>query len=36
MYYTPSLEQLRQIGFGDVSVDFRDGVDTLIRATKPL
>jgi len=36
MYYTPSLEQLRQIGFSDVSVDFRDGVDTLIRATKPL
>ena len=36
MYYTPSLEQLRQIGFDDVSVDFRDGVDTLIRATKPL
>lgn len=36
MYYTPSLEQLREIGFGDVRVDFRDGVDTLIRATKPL
>lgn len=36
MYYTPSLEQLRRIGFSDVSVDFRDGVDTLIRATKPL
>jgi tRNA (cmo5U34)-methyltransferase len=36
MYYSPSLEQLRQIGFSNVSVDFRDGVDTLIRATKPL
>ena len=36
MYYAPSLAQLRQIGFSDVNVDFRDGVDTLIRATKPL
>jgi tRNA (cmo5U34)-methyltransferase len=36
MYYTPSLEQLRQIGFADISVDFREGVDTLVRATKPL
>lgn len=36
MYYTPSLEQLRRIGFREVSVDFRDGVDTLIRATKLL
>ena len=35
MYYTHSLEQLRQIGFVDISVDFRDGVDTLVRATKP-
>lgn len=35
MYYSPSLEQLRRIGFGDISVDFRDGVDTLIRAVKP-
>lgn len=35
MYYTPSLDQLRQIGFDNVGVDFRDGVDTLIRATKP-
>ncbi len=35
MYYAPSLEQLRQIGFSDISVDFREGVDTLVRATKP-
>jgi hypothetical protein len=26
---------LRQIGFVDLSVDFREGVDTLVRAIKP-
>ena len=36
MYYAPSLEQLHKIGFSDVRVDFRDGVDTLVRAIKPL
>ncbi len=35
MYFEPSLEQLRQIGFVDLSVDFREGVDTLVRAIKP-
>ena len=35
MYYSPSLEQLRGIGFDDITVDFREGVDTLVRAVKP-
>lgn len=33
MYFKPSLERLRAIGF-EVTVDHRDGVDTLIRAVK--
>lgn len=35
MYFGPSLAQLREIGFQDVTVDFRDGVDTLVRAVRP-
>lgn len=33
MYFTPSMEKLRALGF-TVSVDYRDGVDTLVRAVK--
>lgn len=35
MYFEPALAQLRATGFLDVTVDFRDGVDTLIRAIRP-
>jgi tRNA (cmo5U34)-methyltransferase len=35
MHFEPSLAQLRAIGFQDVTVDFRDGVDTLLRAVRP-
>jgi tRNA (cmo5U34)-methyltransferase len=35
MYFGPSLAQLQEIGFRDVTVDFRDGVDTLLRAIRP-
>lgn len=34
MYFTPSMEKLRALGF-TVCVDFREGVDTLVRAIKP-
>lgn len=33
MYFTPSMEKLRALGFM-VNVDYRDGVDTLVRAVK--
>ncbi len=35
MYFGPALEQLAALGFAPVDVDFRDGVDTLIKAAKP-
>jgi len=35
MYFEPALAQLRAAGFEDVTVDFRDGVDTLVRAIRP-
>lgn len=35
MYYEPSLKKLAALGFAPVTVDFRDGVDTLLRAVKP-
>ncbi|MGD9542603.1 MAG: class I SAM-dependent methyltransferase [Methylocystis sp.] len=35
MYYEPSLAQLRAAGFAPVTVEFRDGVDTLVTAIKP-
>jgi ubiquinone/menaquinone biosynthesis C-methylase UbiE len=35
MYFAPSMRQLEDIGFDPVAVDFRDGVDTLLRASKP-
>jgi tRNA (cmo5U34)-methyltransferase len=35
MYFTPTLEQLRGRGFAPVSVEFREGVDTLVAAAKP-
>lgn len=34
MYYQPSLTQLAAIGFAPVTVDFREGVDTLLKAVK--
>jgi ubiquinone/menaquinone biosynthesis C-methylase UbiE len=33
MYFTPSMQQLEALGFS-VSVDYREGVDTLVRAVK--
>lgn len=35
MYFEPALEQLRAAGFAPVTVEFRDGVDTLVTAVKP-
>ena len=35
MRLSPSLEKLREIGFTPVEVHFRDGVNTLLSATKP-
>lgn len=35
MYFEPALEQLRAAGFSPVTVEFRDGVDTLVTASKP-
>jgi ubiquinone/menaquinone biosynthesis C-methylase UbiE len=35
MYFEPALEQLREAGFAPVTVEFRDGVDTLVTALKP-
>jgi tRNA (cmo5U34)-methyltransferase len=33
MYFTPSMEKLKALGFL-VTADYRDGVDTLVRAVK--
>jgi ubiquinone/menaquinone biosynthesis C-methylase UbiE len=33
MYFTPSMEKLKALGFS-VTVDYREGVDTLVRAVK--
>ncbi len=35
MYFEPALQQLRAAGFSPVTIEFRDGVDTLVRAAKP-
>jgi len=35
MYFTPTLEQLRRLGFAPVVAEWREGVDTLMVATKP-
>lgn len=35
MQFTPTVELLRQIGFSPVAVEWREGVDTLLAATKP-
>jgi tRNA (cmo5U34)-methyltransferase len=35
MYLTPALERLRAVGFVEVRVEYRDGVDTLVTAVKP-
>lgn len=35
MYFTPALEQLAALGFAPVTVDYREGVDTLLLAIKP-
>lgn len=34
MLYQPALAQLARIGFSPVTVDFREGVDTLVKAVK--
>lgn len=34
MYFTPSLEQLRALGFAPVNVNYREGVDTMVSALK--
>jgi len=36
MVFTPALEELRALGFAPVEIEYRDGVDTLVAATKPL
>lgn len=33
MYFTPSVERMRMLGFA-VEIDYRDGVDTLVRAIR--
>jgi tRNA (cmo5U34)-methyltransferase len=33
-YFRPSMQQLEAIGFSPVTVDFREGVDTLVKAVK--
>jgi tRNA (cmo5U34)-methyltransferase len=35
MYFEPALQQLRAAGFTPVTVEFREGVDTLVTALKP-
>ncbi|MBY6241340.1 class I SAM-dependent methyltransferase [Methylosinus sp. Sm6] len=35
MYLTPALERLSALGFADVRVEYREGVDTLATAVKP-
>ncbi len=36
MQFTPALEQLQEVGFAPMRVEYREGVDTLIAAFKPL
>jgi tRNA (cmo5U34)-methyltransferase len=33
-YFEPSMRQLESVGFSPVAVEFREGVDTLVRAVK--
>ncbi|MGA8171597.1 MAG: class I SAM-dependent methyltransferase [Methylocystis sp.] len=35
MYFTPGMALLNETGFSPVRVDYREGVDTLVAATKP-
>jgi len=35
MWFTPSLKALETLGFADVTVRWREGVDTLLTATRP-
>ena len=35
MRFNYSINQLKELGFNEINVDFREGVDTLIRAYKP-
>jgi len=35
MYFSPALQELAELGFAPVRVDYREGVDTLVIATKP-
>ncbi|WP_159726096.1 class I SAM-dependent methyltransferase [Methylosinus sp. Ce-a6] len=35
MYLAPALERMEAIGFSDIRVEYRDGVDTLLTAIKP-
>jgi tRNA (cmo5U34)-methyltransferase len=36
MVFTPAIEELAALGFAPVEIEYRDGVDTLVAATKPL
>jgi tRNA (cmo5U34)-methyltransferase len=36
MPFTLTLEELGALGFAPIEIDFREGVDTLVAATKPL
>lgn len=35
MYFEPGMAQLRALGFSPVTVDYREGVDTMVTAFKP-
>jgi ubiquinone/menaquinone biosynthesis C-methylase UbiE len=36
MRLTPAIENLKAVGFGEVKVEHREGVDTLLTAVKPM
>lgn len=36
MYLTPTIESLRTVGFEDVKVEYREGIDALMTAAKPM
>ena len=35
MYFSPAIEHLHEVGFSPVSIEYREGVDTRVAATKP-
>ena len=36
MPLTPAIENLKAAGFGEVKVEHREGIDTLLTAVKPM